>query len=224
MDLKVAPLTVLLLTVNKLRDAILRGHFKPGHRLVESELCRQVGVSRTSIREALRRLEAEKLVTIVPNKGPSVSVISWPEAEQIYQVRGLLEGEAAALFAPRATPADIAQMRAALAEFSKSVAEDDPIGRLESTTRFYQVILAGCGNSVIREILEGLVARINFLRARSMSRPGRSKDSMREMQRMLSAIVKKDATAARAATLEHVRAACEAARDVFQSEIEQQIA
>lgn len=224
MDLKVSPLTVLLQTVNKLRDAILRGHFKPGDRLIESELCRQVGVSRTSIREALRRLEAEKLVTIVPNKGPSVTVITWEEAEQIYAVRALLEGEAAALFASRANTSEIARMREALADFGKSVADNDPLGRLDSTTRFYEVILAGSGNTVIREILEGLLARINFLRARSMSNPGRGKDSGREMQRMLTAIVRRDPAAARVATFEHVRAACAVAREVFQAEIAQRIA
>ena len=62
------------------------------------------GVSRTSIREALRSLAAEKLVTIVPNRGPSVTRISWEEADAIYQVRALLEGEAMALLARRIEP------------------------------------------------------------------------------------------------------------------------
>ncbi len=103
MDLKVSPRTVLVQTVDKLRDAILNGHFQPGDRLVEQDLCQEMGVSRGSLREALRRLEAEKLITMAPNRGPSVSVIGWAEAEQIYYVRALLEGEAAAEFAARAT-------------------------------------------------------------------------------------------------------------------------
>ena len=59
------------------------------------------------------------------------------------------------------------------------------MGRLTSTSRFYEVMLQGCGNSIIRELLQGLVARINFLRSRSMSRPGRDKYSAAEMRRIL---------------------------------------
>ncbi|HWD15746.1 MAG TPA: GntR family transcriptional regulator, partial [Casimicrobiaceae bacterium] len=82
-------------TVGNLRNAILTGRFAPGARLVEAELCRLLGVSRPSVREALRQLEAERLVVITPFKGPAVARIEWPEAEQIYEVRALLEGQAA---------------------------------------------------------------------------------------------------------------------------------
>jgi DNA-binding GntR family transcriptional regulator len=215
--LRGAPRTVLSETAGRLRDAILSGYFKPGTRLVEGDLCRHMQVSRTSIREALRRLEAEKLVTIVPNKGPSVSAIGWAEAERIYGVRALLEGEAAALFGERATGDEIDEMRDALEAFSRALSRNDPIGRVRATSGFYDVMLLGCGNTVIREMLGGLVARINFLRARSMSRPGRARHSLTEMRRMWTAIAKHDSTVARRAAVEHVRAACAAARDVFES-------
>jgi len=214
-DLKISPRTVLSQTVAKLRDAILSGHFEPGARLVEADLCHRMEVSRTSIREALGRLEAEKLVTIVPNKGPSVAMIGWVQAEQIYDVRALLEGEAAALFAERATAPEIRQLANALEAFTKAVAKNDPLARLNATGVFYEVILRGCGNFVVREMLEGLFARVNFLRARSMSLPGRARYSAREMRRMYLAISKRDPQAARAAAVDHVRAACAAAREVF---------
>jgi DNA-binding GntR family transcriptional regulator len=217
LDMKVSPRTVLSQTVDKLRMAILSGHFKPGERLVEQVLCQKMSVSRTSVREALRRLEAERLVTIVPNKGPSVTVIDWAEAEEIYDVRALLEGEAAALSATRIRPNQLADMREALDDFDKAVAQEDPMGRVLATSRFYDAMLAACQNSVIRELLQGLVARINFLRARSMSRPGRARHSAIEMRRMLTAIGRKDPKRARAAAVEHIRAACTAARGVFES-------
>lgn len=216
MDLKIEPQTVQVQTANKLRDAILSGYFKPGQRLMEAELCETMRVSRTSVREALRRLEGEKLVTIIPNRGPSVAEITWAEAKEIYDVRAILEGEAAALFAKRATVEQKREMAQALRAFGKADAEDDAIGRLTSTSRFYDVMLQGCGNSIIRELLQGLVARINFLRARSMSRPGRGRYSATEMQRILRAIEKKDAAGARAAAVQHVRAACAAAETVFE--------
>src|SRR5262245_64954406 len=100
--MKVLPITVTGQAVLKLRAAILNGVFKPGERLLEQNLCEWMGVSRTSVREALRRLEAERLITITPNRGPSVTEIAWDEAKAIYEVRALMEGEAAALFAARA--------------------------------------------------------------------------------------------------------------------------
>ena len=185
MDLKVEPQTVQIQTANKLRNAILSGYFGPGQRLVEADLCATMKVSRTSVREALRRLEAEKLVTIVPNRGPSVAEISWADAKEIYQVRELLEGEAAALFAQRATSEQKREMAQALNAFVEAEQADDAIGRLNSTSRFYDVMQRGCGNAILCELLQGLLARINFLRARSMSRPGRARYSAAEMRRLL---------------------------------------
>ena len=94
------------LVEDKLRGAIASGRFQPGQRLVERELCELVGVGRTSIREALRQLEAEGLVHSIPNRGPVVSTISVAEARELYAVRALLEGDAAELRpAPRCVPA-----------------------------------------------------------------------------------------------------------------------
>ena len=84
MDLRVSPRTVQQETVEKLRVAILAGMFQPGARLVEAELCKMLGISRPSVREALRSLEAQRLVAIVPNRGPQIPIITWEEAEQIY--------------------------------------------------------------------------------------------------------------------------------------------
>jgi DNA-binding GntR family transcriptional regulator len=215
LDLKVEATTVQLQTANKLRDAILSGYFKPGQRLIELDLCEVMHVSRTSVREALRRLEAEKLITVIPNRGPFVTEITWRDAKEIYDVRALLEGEAASLLAGRATSEQTQQMAHALEAFVRADEASDAIGRLDATGRFYDVMLRGCGNNVVREILQGLVARINFLRSRSMSRPGRAKYSAREMRRILDAIERKDAAAARAAAVDHVRAACAAAQAIF---------
>jgi DNA-binding GntR family transcriptional regulator len=213
--LRVSTVTVQAQTVSKLRDAILSGVFKPGERLIETDLCERMGVSRTSIREALRRLEAERLVTIQPNRGPSVTEITWTQAQQIYEVRALLEGEAAALFASRAAEGDIRALKESLQRFQKADATGDALERLSATTQFYEIILNGCGNEIIAELLNGLVARITFLRARSMSQAGRGRKSAAEMQAMFQAIASRKATAAREAAVAHVSAAAEAARQVF---------
>lgn len=201
--------------MGNLRNAILTGRFAAGARLVEAELCRLLGVSRPSVREALRQLEAERLVVITPFKGPAVATIDWPEAEQIYEVRALLEGQAAYLFATRASKEQVAAMRSALKQFEDAVRKNDAEGRLLHTDEFYNVMLKGSGNIVIGDLLTGLHARINLLRARSMSQQGRSSESTGELRRIASAIAAGDAETARAACIEHVRRAANAAKASF---------
>ncbi|MDB5558869.1 MAG: GntR family transcriptional regulator [Enterovirga sp.] len=217
-DLRVLPRTVQQETVEKLRSAILAGIFKPGDRLVEVELCDRLGVSRPSVREAMRSLEAERLVSIIPNRGPHIPILTLQEAAEIYQVRALLEGEAAALCAERSTPADRRRMRNALGRFSKAVQSDDPEGRLASTSEFFEEILRVCGNTLIQEMLQSLHARINVLRARSMSFPGRSKLSLEEMSAILDAIETSDPAAARAAAVHHVQQAHSFAKAAYEAD------
>jgi DNA-binding GntR family transcriptional regulator len=176
-----------------------------------------INVSRSSLREALRRLEGEKLIRNIPNKGPSVAEISWKEAQDIYYVRALLEGEAVALFTKQATPADVAKAKFALRDFVKAHETDDALEKVRSTSEFYGTILKGCGNDVICEMLEGLRARINLLRSQSMSRKGRSRFSAKEMGEILKMIESKNPAGARKAAIAHVRAASEAAKKVFES-------
>jgi len=214
-DLKISPITVQAQTVDRLRNAILMQHFKPHDRLVEAELCKAMGVSRTSLREALRHLEAEKLITTIPNRGPSVRAVEWEEAAEIYDVRRILEGEAAALFSQRAQPQHFEKMRSALEAFRLAGENHDPMGLLTSTNQFYAVILENCGNRIICESLYGLHARVNFLRSQSMSRVGRSTDSHEEMRRILEAIERRDAEAARAAAQDHVQRASAVAQNVL---------
>ena len=85
------PATLRLIVEGRLRSAISAGDFKPGQRLIERELCELTGVGRTSIREALRQLEAEGLITNIPHRGPSVSTISAEEAQQLYRRTGWTE-------------------------------------------------------------------------------------------------------------------------------------
>src|SRR6266851_4646069 len=95
----VRPETLRHQVENVLRQAIMSGRFAPGARLIERELCETLGVSRTSVREALRRLEAEKLVRSVPHKGPVVAIMPKKEAADLSETRGLPEVLEAAEFA-----------------------------------------------------------------------------------------------------------------------------
>ncbi|MET0220042.1 MAG: GntR family transcriptional regulator, partial [Tardiphaga sp.] len=163
----------------------------------------------------LRSLEAERLIEIIPNRGPLVPVLTWEHATEIYHVRALLEGEAACLAARRATGEDLRHMRASLAAFGRAVRAEDAAGEIKSTAEFYGHILRVCGNRVIEQTLSGLLARINFLRGKSMSQRGRARLSLREMKAIYQAIEAKDGAMARAAAIRHVDQAHVAAKAAF---------
>ena len=213
MDLTITPRTVQLETVKKLREAIISGHFKAGARLVETDLCKQLGVSRTSVREAIRVLSSEKLLILVPNKGPSVADISAEEATQIYHVRKMLEGEAAALAAKNGAQDDIAEMKRALESFEMAVRDGDAGARISATSEFYEAIIRRSGNQVIGDLIHGLLARVNLLRARTMSIPGRAQHSASELRKIYEAIAEHDVRGARAAAVEHVASAYKEVKD-----------
>ena len=215
LDLRVAPRTVQQEVVEKLRQAILAGVFLPGNRLVEAQLCNSLGVSRPSLREALRSLQAERLIEIVPNRGPQIPVLSWRDAEEIYEVRELLEGEAAARCAALITDERIEALSACLESFRRASRSNDPLEQVRTTTEFYAIILRNCGNKIIEQVQESLVARVNALRARSMSLPGRAKKSYEEMRAIFLAIESRDAKGARKCAKRHVIKARAAAKASF---------
>ena len=112
---KPAPIRTQVL--DNLRKAILTRQLAPGQRLIERELVEMTGVSRTSVREALRELAAEGLVSTAPNKGTAVATLTSEQARQIYEVRAVLEGLAGRLFVENATEV---QRRALLAQLSNT--------------------------------------------------------------------------------------------------------
>jgi DNA-binding GntR family transcriptional regulator len=189
---------------NVLRQAIMTGRYAPGERLIERELCETLGVSRTSVREALRKLEAEKLVHIVPNKGPIVAIISPQEAAELYALRGLLEGFAAREFAVRANEEDIARFGAAVQQLHAAGAAQDQGRVLDAKNALYAVLLSNCGNSLVKEILGSLHSRVNLLRATSLMHLQRLPASLNEIDNLYRAIQQRDADAAQAAAQLHV--------------------
>jgi DNA-binding GntR family transcriptional regulator len=212
LDLRVSPRTVQQAIVDKLRLAIFTGLFQPGSRLVESQLCTQLGVSRPSLREALRSLQAERLIEIVPNRGPSVIALSWEQATGIYEVRELLEVEAAGRCAEKISKEQLHELEKALAAFEAAASSKDSIAQVATAADFYAIILANCGNPILEEVHRGLLARISFFRGRSMSLEGRAQSSLAEMRDIFESIAAGDQNAARKASKRHVLKARAAAK------------
>jgi len=190
-----------------LRREIVELRFEPGQRLVERELIERLGVSRTTIREALRELAAEGLVTSITQKGSIVAVPSMKEAREVYEVRALLEGAAAKQFAERATEAHVTALRGAFLAIEAAAVADDPKALLTAKDRFYDVLFEGADNSIIRQVIGGLHARVAVLRAASLQVSGRPAESVAEIRAILVAVENRDGDAAARAASFHVQQA-----------------
>lgn len=191
-----------------LRREIVELRLRPGQRLVERELVEQIGVSRTTIREVIRQLSAEGLVTTIPQKGAIVAIPSPKEAAEVYEVRALLEGAAAKECAQNASEDHLRALRDAFAALERSVAAgEEPRLMLDAKNRLYQVVFEGSDNPTIRGILESLQARIAVLRATTLAAPDRPEQSVAEIRAIVEAIERRDPEAAAAAASFHVRKA-----------------
>jgi DNA-binding GntR family transcriptional regulator len=208
--------TVRAMVAQKLREAIMSGTLKPGQRLVERELCEMTGVSRPSIREALRLLEADGLVNTVPHRGPVVSTISLEEARQLYAARAVLEGFAGRECARLRDPAVVRRMGDALTRLKAAFAKPDMIAVLEAKTDFYAALIGGCQNAFIERMLKPLHDRITLLRITSMSQPKRINKSLREVTAIWRAIQSGDEELAERCCIDHIKAAAIAALDMIE--------
>jgi DNA-binding GntR family transcriptional regulator len=208
--------TVRAIVAQKLREAIMSGTFKPGQRLVERELCEMTGVSRPSIREALRLLEADGMVNTVPHRGPVVSTISLEEARQLYDARAVLEGFAGRECARLRDPAVVRRMGDALTRLKAAFTKADMIAVLEAKTDFYAALIGGCQNTFIERMLKPLHDRITLLRITSMSQPKRVNKSLREVTAIWRAIQSGDEDLAERCCVDHIKAAAVAALDMIE--------
>jgi DNA-binding GntR family transcriptional regulator len=208
--------TVRAIVAQKLREAIMSGTFKPGQRLVERELCEMTGVSRPSIREALRLLEADGMVNTVPHRGPVVSTISLEEARQLYAARAVLEGFAGRECARLRDPAVVRRMGDALTRLKAAFTKADMMAVLEAKTDFYAALIGGCQNAFIERMLKPLHDRITLLRITSMSQPKRINKSLREVTAIWRAIQSGDEDLAERCCVDHIKAAAVAALDMIE--------
>jgi GntR family transcriptional regulator, trigonelline degradation regulator len=199
------PAPVRTQVLDNLRQAIIERRLAPGQRLIERELVAQTGVSRTSIREALRELAAEGLVTAIPNKGMVVARVSAEQARQLYEMRAALEALAGRLFTLNASAAQRRALARALTRVEKLAARDAPL--LAAKDAFYDVLFTGGGNDALRDVVAGLHARISVLRSLSLSVPGRAAGSAAELRAIVVAVLAGDADAAAQACARHVEQA-----------------
>ena len=203
---------------NFMREAIMKGQFKAGEKLVERELCEMMGVSRASLREALRKLEAEKLIVNIPHRGPMVSTISLEEAKEIYAFRGLLESYAAHEFARLASDENIEKLSSTVKRLREAAQANSRETVIKVKSEFYEILLDGCANHLVKETLGGLLTRVNLLRSTSLMLADRLPKSLDEIDALVECIRKRDAAGAQVVARNHILNAERAAIGVLQQQ------
>lgn len=220
---RVKPMPVRRQVEDSLRDAIVTGHYPPGTHLSDRVLMETFGTSRQIVREAIRLLEAEGLIEQRPHRGPVVAKLTADEAEEIYAVRAQLEGLVAYEFARKASEEDRAALRAVFENLATVKPGESRDEVLAIKQQFYDVLLAGCGNSYASRMLTTILHRNRQLRAYSLSSPGRLEHTIAEVRAIVTSIDRRDPEAAAAACREHVQRAAEAALPILRRQEEESL-
>lgn len=180
------------LAYETLRDRIDSGVYMPGHRLVLAPIATELGVSAVPIREAIRRLEAEGLVTFERNIGAQVSLVKETEYQHTMQTLALVEGFATALAAETATEEQVARARQINQEMRQSLSDFDPARFTELNLEFHSVLYETCPNPHVLELVHRGWNRMRVLRNTSFGFvPGRAEESVAEHEELLQLIEQK---------------------------------
>lgn len=187
-----------------LRQSIVEGKLEPGKRLMEIQMAEQLGVSRTPIREAIRKLELEGLVVMVPRKGAYVADISIKDVLQVLEIRVALEGLAASLAAERMSDEEIEELARICEEFENCYKNGDIDGMIQKDVDFHDCIFNATGNSKLNQISQSLREQVYRFRVRYISRYNKAKDLIDEHTAIFNAIKNRDPKAAYKCGTEHI--------------------
>lgn len=188
----------------RLLDEIRSGKLPPGARLRETELAARLGISRTPVREAIRRLEADGLVEHQPRLGASLRRLGHDEVMELYAMRVLLEGEAARLAARGASALELAEME----EINTVMAAaSDPVQRARANRQFHTALLNASKNRFLRRAMVGLRRTALVLGRSSMFDLDRASEAVREHSAVIAALKLRDGAGAEAAMRAHMEAA-----------------
>lgn len=192
------------LVLEAIREAIINGSLQPRERLMEIQLAEELGVSRTPVREALRKLELEGFIVMVPRKGAYVSDLSMKDIADVFEIRAALEGLAAALAAERITDEELEEMERLLVEKGEAIKHDDINKLVEVDTKFHETMYKASRNGRLGSIISNLREQIQRFRLTSLSVPGRKRESLHEHRGIVEAIQARDMQLARHLAQEHI--------------------
>ncbi len=190
-----------------LRKAIVEGNLKPGQRLMEVQLAEQLGVSRTPVREAIRKLELEGFVIMLPRKGAYVADMSVKDIIDVLEVRGALEGLAANLAAERMDENEIEELKKASEALNKAMETEDLDEILKRDVEFHQHIFEASGNKKLTQMINSLWEQVYRFRAGYMSDQNAMQGIIEEHEHLIDAIVSGEGEKASKCAKEHIERA-----------------
>lgn len=201
--------------VHNLREAILSGALKPGERLSDGQLCENYGVSRTSIREALRYLESEKLITILRNRRAAVAKVTPKQAATIYELLASVLGDAATMLARALTPRLAQQLGQLLAGLEEAHRHGAGNALRPHLAQLHGLVLRACGDTVLQEIGGSLLARIGYLQNCALNAPHWPAEALTAATRLITALTARNHEAAREAARAYFLAECRIVTNVL---------
>jgi len=207
------------IVLEALREAIVTGVLEPGERLMEIQLAEELGVSRTPIREAIRKLELEGFVVMIPRKGAYVAGVSYKDVKDVFEIRAALEGLAAGLAAEKITDEEIEQMERVL-HYEKE--PDNLEEMVQSDTDFHALLYKASRNEKLIWILGNLREQIQRFRSASLAVPGRVKNAIAEHREILEAIARHDVKEAQALATAHIENAANVMFEAMRQQVKLQ--
>ena len=187
-----------------IRQAIINGTFAPGERLMEIQLADEMGVSRTPVREAIRKLELEGFVVMIPRRGTYVADMSLKDINDVYEIRTSLETLAAGLAAERISGEQLEEMQFLLLQIQHGIDENNMDKIVENDVAFHDVLYRASGNERLRNIINNLREQLTGIRRTSMRYPGRLKDTQEEHRSLVDSIARHDVEGSQEAARVHL--------------------
>ncbi len=187
-----------------LMEAIRSGQLPPGERLMEVQLAEEMGVSRTPVREAIRRLELEGFVVMIPRKGAYVAGLSIKDIISVFEIRTALERLAVSLAAERMTDNDLEQLERMLVKLSDTWKEDDVETWTELDSQFHALIYHFSRNERLVQMMANIMEQISRYRVICVSRLEVRQNSIEEHKKMVEAMAERNVPKAKKAASEHI--------------------
>jgi DNA-binding GntR family transcriptional regulator len=200
---------------DRIRDMIRKGALKKGDRILEARMCQSMGVSRTPLREALRILNSEGLVELIPNRGATVAQPSIEDIEEMFFVMSLLEGTCARLCAEKMDDRGLRRLDDLYAKLEKHCQAEDREKYMAVNHRFHSLVQELAGNKVLSEVINGLRQKILLYRYRQIYQPHRLQESMQEHRDLQQALRNRNPAAAERSMREHLARQCHALGSVY---------
>lgn len=200
--------TMQEIVTESLREAILRGQLKPGERLDQADIADRFSVSRMPVREALRTLEAEGLVTFYPHRGVVVNALSPAEIEEVYNIRIALESMAVSLAVPRLTPLTIGELEGILGEMER--VRHDRLTWASLNHRFHTRLYSASGQARLCAIIDTLRNTVQPRVVGNVSHPDRAARAAEEHRELLELCRRGDVAGAERVVRHHLRNVCDA--------------